>query len=376
MSKQLLCPSCKNAIVVDNQSLASADRIECPSCGSSFKLKKKPAPPPAPAPEVFEAQVVDVEPIEAAPTEAGPLDLGSMNFDNFGGMAGGPAATGFDPLADPLATGAPVAGAAPTGSFYAPTKVEVRTDKPGREPMSTTAKVFISLGSVGAILVLVCGVAGFLIVQNIMATGTDFQNMKLVALAMMNYESAYKKFPAPAAMDVEGKPAYSWTVTLMPYIDENAGFKAYDYGTVLPWNAPGNEALQGNAPSIYRSARGSAKANERNVFVLTAPATEKDTRLHPGFVEGRYSSMAQFVDGTSNSILLIQLRNHSKPWAEPGDLTIDEAYDLMQKEPGTVLITMADGATYWIPITIPREKFQALATRGGGEIVRIDELAQ
>ncbi len=84
------------------------------------------------------------------------------------------------------------------------------------------------------------------------------------------------------------------------------------------------------------------------------------------FVEGRYARIGDVLDGTTNTIMAIQLTRYAKPWAQPGDLSIDEAYDLIQKEPGRVLVVMVDGKLVWLPTSISREQFNTLATRSGG----------
>ena len=42
-------------------------------------------------------------------------------------------------------------------------------------------------------------------------------NLKQIALAMLNYESANGAFPKPAITDKDGKPLLSWRVAILPY---------------------------------------------------------------------------------------------------------------------------------------------------------------
>src|SRR5262249_18435927 len=45
-------------------------------------------------------------------------------------------------------------------------------------------------------------------------------NLKMIGLAMHNYLSAHNAFPAPALLGKDGKPALSWRVALLPYLEQ------------------------------------------------------------------------------------------------------------------------------------------------------------
>ena len=46
-------------------------------------------------------------------------------------------------------------------------------------------------------------------------------NLKQIALAMHNYESATGAFPKPASIGKDGKPLLSWRVAILPYIEQD-----------------------------------------------------------------------------------------------------------------------------------------------------------
>ncbi len=52
----------------------------------------------------------------------------------------------------------------------------------------------------------------------------------------------------------------------------------------------------------------------------------------PAFIYGEYLRLSDITDGTSNTIFAIQLVKHTKPWASPESLTVDQAFDLIQNE--------------------------------------------
>ncbi len=80
------------------------------------------------------------------------------------------------------------------------------TAQPKRRGLSAVAIVSIVLGSGFCVLLLICGVTGFLISRSMAAMELDQKNMKRIGIAMHNYESMYRRFPAPASLDANGKP--------------------------------------------------------------------------------------------------------------------------------------------------------------------------
>ena len=158
-----------------------------------------------------------------------------------------------------------------------------------------------------------------------MQFNADTKNMRLVALAFHNYESAYKRLPAPTSVD---------------------------------------------APSSFKSARAGSSTTERNVFVVSALPTDNYRKL-PMFVEGQYAQFSRVTDGAANTILAMQFTKYSQPWAQPGEVTIDRAYELLGKEPGGCLVVMLDGIVKWLPNTTSRADFNAMVTREAGDLIFI-----
>ena len=45
-------------------------------------------------------------------------------------------------------------------------------------------------------------------------------NLKQIALALHNYEQAYKALPPAYTVDAEGRPLHSWRTLILPYLEE------------------------------------------------------------------------------------------------------------------------------------------------------------
>ena len=251
--------------------------------------------------------------------------------------------------------------------------------QPGGQPppkkISTMAIILIVLGIFFVGTVLMIGLLVALLIPSIGAARSaalrmeDQNNLKQIALAFHNYHDVYKKFPAPAASNAEGVDVWSWRVALLPFLEKVSLYQRIDFKEMKPWNDPINASWQAEAPSVFRSERAQPRPSPDacHVFVISAPT--KKEHGNPIFIDGIYTPLAAIRDGTSNTILAIQLANYSVPWASPNILTVDEAYRLIQQEKDVVQVAFADGAVVALPVTIDRATFDALVSRDGGEVV-------
>lgn len=237
--------------------------------------------------------------------------------------------------------------------------------------------ILIILGIILVIGMLICGVLAALLIPAIGAAREsanrmrDQNNLKQIALAIHNYESAYKRMPAPAAINSKGEKVWSWSVSLLPYCEQVQIYNQVNFMDMKPWDAPGNNILQGAAPAYLQSTRANLPpgSRETNVFVISAP-----TRVQQGnplFIDGTYTKFADIMDGTSNTIFAIMLVKHTAPWAAPQTLTADEAYQLIQNEDKYFNVAMCDGSVISLPVTIDKATFDAMVTRDGLEAVNI-----
>ena len=81
--------------------------------------------------------------------------------------------------------------------------------------------------------------------------------------------------------------------------------------------------------------------------------------------------MADLLDGTSNTIMMVDVRDSGVNWAEPRDLDLSQPMPLPPgNHPGGNLAVYYDGHTYMISKSTPPEVVHALATRAGGEVIR------
>jgi hypothetical protein len=77
------------------------------------------------------------------------------------------------------------------------------------------------------------------------------ENLKLLALAMINYADTFQgRMPANAIYGKDGKALLSWRVALLPWLDQNKLYHQFHLDE--PWDSPHNRKLmEDNVPKVY-----------------------------------------------------------------------------------------------------------------------------
>ncbi len=190
--------------------------------------------------------------------------------------------------------------------------------------------------------------------------------LRQVAAATHAYLDRHGTFPAAASYGKAGKPLLSWRVHLLPFLGEEKLYKEFKLDE--PWDSPHNKALLAKMPKVYQPHDEALATQHRTTFL--APRGE-----HLMFPEKRGVSVREVLDGTSNTILLVDADDaHAVEWTRPGDLKIDERdplKGLSRRHAGEVLVAFADAAVRTLPGTMAAHQLWALFTRDQGEVVEL-----
>lgn len=198
------------------------------------------------------------------------------------------------------------------------------------------------------------------------AARKSVNNLKQIALAFHNYESAYQKFPNDVYKD--GKAILSWRVTILPFIEEDA--LARQVKMDEPWDGPTNKKLLEKMPKMYAPVRGTAKPGE------TFYRGFSGKRLPFGPEGQRTASLTRFLDGTSNTGLVYEA-GESVPWTKPDDLTLPAKGALPKLGgmfDGAAHVAIADGSVRKIRADADPDELRKLIDPADGFVIDFGKL--
>ena len=199
-----------------------------------------------------------------------------------------------------------------------------------------------------------------------------------LTMAMCNYQQAHGCLPPAYWTDRDGRPAHSWRVLLLPFIEGDDCYRRYKLDEA--WNSPHNSTLAAvttdpenpELGSFYRcpSDWGAGKYDSSK-FVFVGP--------HTAFNGSHPAKLGDFARGSSNTALGGERSASGIHWMEPKDLNVEEMsfkindkdrVGLRSNHPHGANIALADGSVRWINDDIDPKLVKALITIDGKEDAR------
>jgi hypothetical protein len=197
--------------------------------------------------------------------------------------------------------------------------------------------------------------------------------IKQLALGILNYESGRRRFPPAHVAAPDGSPLLSWRAVVYP------GMFLYQFDFVdqsKAWNDPANRKYSASPLEEFQCPSYMLLEATTDYFAVVGPNT-----MWPGLSSRRDS---EITDDKEQTIILIESHGRNVNWAEPRDLTFDEAVELLSTpasaehghpvEDGFFYkrgfgrcVAFADGHAEFIPGPLSRELAAALLTVDGGE---------
>lgn len=184
-------------------------------------------------------------------------------------------------------------------------------------------------------------------------------NLKQIALAIHNYHDTYACFPPAVVTDEDGQPLYSGRVLLLPFLNQEAMYNAFDKSKA--WNSPENQALSTTVIPLFvdPSSTNPGAGQTDYLFVSGKGAL---------FEAGKKVTFGDVPDGLSNTLMLVEVKNSGINWAEPRDISISQPMSLPQgNHPGGNNAALADGSVRFISKTANPTVIRAMVTKDGGE---------
>ncbi len=202
--------------------------------------------------------------------------------------------------------------------------------------------------------------------------------MKQIALAILNYESTFRRLPPARGNVAKGMippEAYqlSWRVHILPFLGYTSLYNQFRLAE--PWDSPHNSQLLKCMPDCYRDATDSPTSTETRIMTFSGPGT-----MFPEV--GDAPKVAQVTDGISGTIAFFRgPPNQAVTWTMPSDFAID-ATSLAAATPTLgklrsalgIDIALLDGSILTVPPDYSLEKIHAMVTPSGGELVNVGDL--
>lgn len=175
-------------------------------------------------------------------------------------------------------------------------------------------------------------------------------NMKQIAMAMHYFHDAIGRFPNATGKGPDGSPLLSWRVHLLPYLGHEDLYNKF--ALEESWDSPTNGPLVNQMPDVYRSPEVNVSGGKTVYMVPTSPGTAFEGET------GR--SMRDFSDGTSNTILLVEVETlRAVEWTRPVDYSFnpsDPLEGLLPAREEGYKVVFVDGSVQTIaPATSPQE---------------------
>jgi prepilin-type processing-associated H-X9-DG protein len=249
---------------------------------------------------------------------------------------------------------------------------------PPRKSSSGPVIAVVVVAALGALLV--CGGAlSFLLLPRMMSSmpvsgqAQCSNNLKQIGLAMHNYHDTYRCLPAAVLTDENDRPMRSWRVAILPFVEQAPLYNLYDFNE--PWDGPNNGLLLGDFPMGYRCPQDNASGPFETSYVMIVGEGTL------GGLPNEEVSFAKVLDGTSNTIIVIEVAGAGIPWMEPRDMTVEEAVTFItdpaasqfqQVHPGGVNVLMADGSVRFLPNSIDPQVLRLLLTRNDGQPIPVE----
>lgn len=253
---------------------------------------------------------------------------------------------------------------------------------------------------------------------------TCANNLKQISLALHNHHDVHKAFP-PATTTIP--KLHGWGSSLLPYIEQVGLYRNYNWKR--PWYDPVNQPVVTTPLSLMQcpSAPGprlatgkvgpitwSTAASDYGVFRSVNPILADDGYLvSTGNLEGvmvynRPSSLLEVSDGTSNTLLVVEIagrperwemgrrvageKSSGAGWADSLNSTMLNGYNVATGffigecavncsnkgavysfHSGGANVSLADGSVRFLNQNIGISTMAALVTRAGGEAVSLSD---
>lgn len=257
--------------------------------------------------------------------------------------------------------------------------------KPTPPPRDSTGKVLVIVFvCVGLFFSLcLCGPIGIALLlpavqaaRDAARTNGSKNNLKQIGLALHQYHSQHESFPPAYTVDESGRPLHSWRTLILPQLEQQ---NLYDQINLdEPWDSPANAPLTDEVLKVFQSPHdGGRNVPMTNYVVITSDPEDRNNWSRSIFLEHVSKRIADIRDGTTSTIMVVEIVNSDIHWAEPRDIDVDNIRRVEEgADPGVpnviprrAVLGFADGSVRISNEQIDAQMFRELISPSGGEVV-------
>jgi RNA polymerase sigma factor (sigma-70 family) len=178
-----------------------------------------------------------------------------------------------------------------------------------------------------------------------------------VGLAMHTYLNNHGHLPTDIHSK-DGKPLLSWRVAILPELDQEYLYTQFKLDE--PWDSDHNKKLLNYVPRAFTTSVG-----QPGTFVKGFSGRSA------AFEPGKKLTLADFTDGTSNTILAVEA-GPAVEWTRPTDLAYDPRKPLPAMEGpyrDRLLALFADGSVQDLNWNLEERTYRLLIERNDGNVI-------
>jgi len=202
-------------------------------------------------------------------------------------------------------------------------------------------------------------------------------HLHAIGVALGEYHDAHRCYPPAVVTDGHGRPMHNWVVLLLPYLEHQDLYRAYNFRHA--WDDAANTTVTGTHLAHFQCPTAQYDRGSHG-----APLTDYRMVVCPGSISGvdRCARIADIKDGPYRTISVAECSRTPCPWASPkATVDLTRGIDLPGDVPpgasshhdGGVFVLFAGGEARLLWEEADLTTLRALCTMAGGEEVDDEE---
>jgi hypothetical protein len=220
-------------------------------------------------------------------------------------------------------------------------------------------------------------------------------NLRLIGLALIEYQNDHRRLPPSAVYNKDGTPLYSWRVLILPQLGRKDLFDKFDLEAA--WDSPQNKRLLDQMPDVYASPLHPESAGRDQTHYQVIVGRDTGPGARPIWVDnsrdlepfnpqvGRIVQLFQtrgaalsypgaITDGCKFTILVAEAAE-PVPWTKPADLSYSAKGPLPSlgnPARSTFTVVTAESVPHNVPAQVSEQSLRAAITANANDIVGRD----